>query len=68
MGGKPINLDIANWGSNGSAKVDEDAYTRLAGRLARILSRLERCNTEDPNNWQELTGASRADLRKSLGV
>ncbi|MEA2601194.1 MAG: hypothetical protein QOF89_2186 [Acidobacteriota bacterium] len=65
---KAMNLEITNWGSNGAAKVDEEAYTRLAGRLDRVLGRLERCNTEDPNNWQELTGASRADLRKSLGV
>jgi hypothetical protein len=65
---KAMNLEVTNWGNNDPAKVDEEAYARLMGRWDTILRRLETCNTEDENNWQELTGASIEELRKSLGV
>ena len=51
--------------------LDLEAYLHGASavpRLRVVFAAMERCNTEDPGNWQELTGASRADLRKSLGV
>ncbi|HZF10241.1 MAG TPA: type II toxin-antitoxin system antitoxin SocA domain-containing protein [Thermoanaerobaculia bacterium] len=65
---KAMNLEVTDWGSNTPAKIDEDAYIRLMGRWDTIFSRLELCNTEDESNWQELTGASVEELRKSLGV
>jgi len=65
---KAMNVEVASWGSNRAAKVDEDAYVRLMGRWDQVLARLERCDTEDESTWQELTGASIGELRKSLGV
>ncbi len=51
---KAMNLEVASWGSNGAAKVDEEAYIRLAGRFDRVFKRLERCDSEDPKTWGEL--------------
>jgi uncharacterized phage-associated protein len=65
---KAMNLEVTAWGNNGRARVDEEAYVRLTGRWDMILAKLDACDTEDDSNWQELTGASIEDLRKSLGV
>ena len=65
---KAMNLEATDWQSNSPAKVDEDAYVRLLGRWDTIFGKLESCDTEDESNWQELTGASTDELRKSLGV
>lgn len=63
---KAMNLEVVSWGSNEPARVDEEAYARLAGRYDLLLSRFEYCQHEGESTWQELTGV--ADLRKSLGV
>jgi hypothetical protein len=63
-----MNLEVTKWGNNSSAKIDEEAYSRLIGRWDTVLSKLESVDTEDESNWQELTGASLDELRKSLGV
>ena len=65
---KAMNLEVTSWGSNGAAKIDEDAYARLVGRWDLVLKKLEQCDTDDPSQWEELTGSTVDDLRKSLGV
>ncbi len=65
---KAMNLEVTSWGSNGAAKIDEDAYARLVGRWDLVLKKIEQCDTDDPSQWEELTGSTVDDLRKSLGV
>ena len=65
---KAMNLEVTTWGNNSHARIDEEAYVRLMGRWDTILAKLDTCNTEDDSGWQELTGASLEELRKSLGV
>jgi len=65
---KAMNLEVRRWGSNGAARVDDDAYARLVGRWDEVLRRLELCDTEDEQNWTEVTDFSPEFFRKSLGV
>ena len=65
---KAMNVEVRGWGSNGLARVDEEAYARLAGRWDEVLRNLESCDTEDEKGWTEVTEYSPEFFRKSLGV
>jgi hypothetical protein len=65
---KAMNVETRHWGSNRPAKVDEDAYARLVGHWSEVLRTLAHCDTEDEQNWTEVTEYSPEFFRKSLGV
>jgi hypothetical protein len=65
---KAMNIEVGGWGSNSLARVDDDAYARLAGHWNEVLRTLESCDTEDEKGWTEVTEHSPEFFRKSLGV
>jgi hypothetical protein len=63
-----MNVEVRGWGSNSLARVDDEAYARLAGHWNEVLRNLESCDTEDEKGWTEVTEHSPEFFRKSLGV
>ncbi len=66
---KAMNVEFVDWENVTTlAKVDDEAYNRLAERWDKVIYKLEQCNTEDTSTWERVTGASVHDIRQSLGV